>query len=224
MPSLHPMARSELSWRLLDGARQLGLPISEKQASQLLVYLECLRRWNSVHSLSAWESPSDLLVHHVFDSMTVVEPLSRFAGGRRLRVLDAGSGAGFPAAVLAVLRPEWALTAVDAVAKKMAFVRQAASEAGIQNLVGVHVRLERWRPAETFDAVVSRAFASLSAFVRVTEHLLSADGVWLTQKGQLPGKEIAGLTPGIEVFHVEHVTVPRLEAQRHLVWMRRTRT
>jgi 16S rRNA (guanine527-N7)-methyltransferase len=217
------MAQSELSRRLLDGARELGLPISEAQASQLLVYLDCLQRWNAVHSLSAWDSPSDLLVHHVFDSMTVVEPLSRFAGGRRLHVLDAGSGAGFPAAVLAVLRPEWALTAVDAVAKKTAFLRQAAAESDIHNLVGVHVRLERWRPAEAFDAVVSRAFASLNTLVRVTDHLLSVDGIWLAQKGQLPDKEIAGLTRGVEVFHVEPVTVPGLEAQRHLVWMRRAR-
>jgi 16S rRNA (guanine527-N7)-methyltransferase len=141
-----------------------------------------------------------------------------------LRVLDAGSGAGFPAAVLAVLRPEWALTAADAVAKKMAFVRQAASESGIDNLDAVHVRLEQWRPREAFDVVVSRAFASLSTFVRVTKHLLSADGVWLAQKGQIPGKEIAGLTPGVEVFHVEPVTLPGLEAERHLVWMRKART
>lgn len=224
MPSLQPMTRSELSRRLFDGARQLGVAISEKQACQLLAYLECLQRWNAVHSLSAWKDPSDLLMHHVFDSMTVVEPLSRFAGGRRLRVLDAGSGAGFPAAVLAVLRPEWALTAADAVAKKMAFVRQAASESGIDNLDAVHVRLEQWRPREAFDVVVSRAFASLSTFVRVTKHLLSADGVWLAQKGQIPGKEIAGLTPGVEVFHVEPVTLPGLEAERHLVWMRKART
>lgn len=213
-----------LSRQLRDGARQLELTISDRQVSQLLAYLAHLDRWNAVHSLSAWKTPAEFLVHHVFDSMTLVRPLDRFAENRPLRVLDAGSGPGFPAAVLAAMRPTWAVTAVDAVAKKIAFVRQAAAETGIANLVGHHARLEDIRESVPHDVVVSRAFAALRQFARQTRHLLVPGGVWVAQKGRLPQQEMAQLPEDVEVFHVEPVTVPGTDVERHLVWMRRARS
>jgi 16S rRNA (guanine527-N7)-methyltransferase len=208
MASSAQWSSAALSERLQQGARQLELPIVGVQVGQLLAYLERLDRWNGVHSLSAWKSPSDLLVHHVFDSLSLVRPLQRLADGRPLRVLDAGSGPGFPAAVLAVMNPSWPVTAVDAVGKKIAFVRQAALESGIANLIGVHSRLEDMPPSKPFDVIVSRAFGTLGHFAAQTLHLLTAGGVWVAQKGRMPDEEIAGLTDDLRVFHVEPVTVP----------------
>lgn len=222
MPQSSPSHDPELARRLVEGTRRLGLSISAAQATQLLSYLAGLERWNRVHNLSGQGSPSDFLVQHVFDSMTLVGPLTRYAKGRSLRVLDAGSGAGFPAVVVAVMRPDWLVAAVDAVAKKMAFARQAANEAGIANLVMHHVRLERFQPAERFNVVVSRAFASLDGLVTATEHLLAANGVWVAMKGRSPSSEIAGLAAGVQAFHVEPVTVPGLNAERNLIWMCRS--
>ena len=210
-----------LSARLLEGARQLELSINEAQARQLIAYLERLDRWNGVHSLSAWKTPLDFLVHHVLDGMSLVGPLQRFAESRPLRILDAGSGPGFPAVVLAVLGPTWSVTAVDAVAKKIAFVRQATAESGISNLVGLHARLEDIPPSKPFDVVVSRAFGSLGHFTAQTRHLLAPGGVWVAQKGRVPQDEMAQLRGDFQVFHVEPVTVPGLDAERHLVWMRK---
>jgi len=211
----------ELSRRLFSGAHQLGLLIDDGQVSQLLSYLASLERWNRVHNLSAQGSQSDFLVQHVFDSMTLVGPLTRHAKGRPLRVLDAGSGAGFPAAVIAALKPGWTVAAVDAVAKKVAFIRQASVEAGITNLTAQHVRLERLESTERFDVVVSRALAPLGGLITATEHLLAQGGVWVAMKGRVPSGDIAGLSDGVEVFHVEPVTVPGLRAERNLVWMNR---
>jgi 16S rRNA (guanine527-N7)-methyltransferase len=211
----------DLAGQLRDGARQLELSIDDTQVKQLLAYLAQLDRWNSVHSLSAWKTPADLLIHHVFDSMTLVGPLERFAKGRRLRIVDAGSGPGFPAAVLAAMRPAWSVTAVDAVAKKVAFIRQAAVGSGIANLTGLHARLEDLRPSWPFDVVVSRAFASLDTLTACTCQLLAPDGVWAAQKGRLPKEEIAHVRGEFHVFHVEPVTVPGLSAERHLVWIRK---
>ena len=222
MASVQPQVDTEsLLERLQSGATQLGLTLSDAQSQQLLSYLGLLKRWNAVHSLSAWARPSDMVIHHLMDSMTLVSPLDRFAGSKALRVLDAGSGAGFPAAVLAVMRPGWNVTAADAVAKKAAFVRHAAAEARIGNLAAWHGRLEDLRPAIPFDLVVSRALGSLSDFVRWTDGALGPAGVWLAQKGQVPDHEMQVLDSGMEVFHVEQVTVPGLSAQRHLIWLRR---
>jgi len=212
-----------LSRRLQEGARRLELTIDDSQVKQLIAYLERLHQWNVVHSLSAWKHPSDLLVHHVFDSMSLVGPLGRFAESRRLRILDAGSGPGFPAVVVAVMNPSWSVTAVDAVAKKVAFVRQAATESGIPNLAGSHARLEGMLPAKPFDVVVSRALGSLDHFTAQTRHMLAPSGVWIAQKGRLPREEMAQLRDDLQVFHVEPVTVPGLDAERHLVWMRKVK-
>ena len=221
MASAPHLEGEDLSRRLDAAAGSLGLAMEPAQAVQLLAYLACLQRWNTVHSLSAWKSASDLLLHHVFDSLTLVAPLSRFFGGKSLRVLDAGSGPGFPAAVLAAMRREWSVTAVDAVAKKVAFIRQAAAESGLDNLTAVHARLEDLEPPKLFDVVVSRAFASLDRLAAVTGHVLKAGGVWVAQKGRVPDDEVAQLREGLRVFHVEPVTVPGLNAQRHLIWMDR---
>ena len=221
MAAQDPQDWGDLAGRLQDGARQLGLAIDDTQVKQLLAYLAQLDRWNGVHSLSAWKRPADFVIHHVFDSMTLVGPLERFAKGRGLRILDAGSGPGFPAAVLAAMRPAWSVTAVDAVAKKVAFIRQAAAGSGIANLTGLHARLEDLRPSWPFDVIVSRAFASLDTLTAHTRQLLAPGGAWVAQKGRHPKEEMAQLREECQVFHVEPVTVPGLNAERHLVWMRR---
>ena len=221
MPSAEQCDWEALSTRLKVGASQLELSIEDGQVKRLLAYLQHLDRWNGVHNLSAWKNPLDFLIHHVFDSMTLLGPLERFAKGQPLRILDAGSGPGFPAAVLAVMLPAWSVTAIDAVAKKISFIRQAAAESRIPNLSAVHVRLEDFAPSTPFDIVVSRAFASLDTFAALTDHLLRPGGAWVAQKGRMPGEEIEQLREDFRVFHVEPVTVPGLDAKRHLIWMRR---
>jgi len=119
------------------------------------------------------------------------------------------------------MSPNWSVTAADAVAKKISFVRQAAAEAGIRNLFGLHTRLEDATPSELFDVVVSRALGSLTNLVTQTGHLLDPTGVWVAQKGRLPEHEIAELPKDLQVFHVEPVTVPGLDAERCLIWIRR---
>ena len=223
MTPSEPANRDDLAQRLRRGARQLDLPIDDGQVEQLLAYLAHLHRWNGVHSLSAWKTQADFLIHHVFDSMTLIGPLTRFVDDRLLRILDAGSGPGFPASVLASMRPAWSVTAVDAVAKKVAFIRQAATEAGITNLIGLHARLEDLVPLRPYDIVVSRAFGSLDTFAAQTHRLLAPEGVWVAQKGRLPNEEIKALRVDFQVFHVEPVTVPDLDIERHLVWMRRAK-
>jgi 16S rRNA (guanine527-N7)-methyltransferase len=119
------------------------------------------------------------------------------------------------------MRPAWSVTAVDAVAKKVAFIRQAATESGIANLIGLHARLEDLVPLTPYDIVVSRAFGSLDTFTAQTHHLLDSAGVWVAQKGRVPDEEIRALRGDFQVFHVEPVTVPGLDVERHLLWMRR---
>lgn len=197
----------------------LGLALDERQSRQLLDYLSLLARWNRVYNLSAVRDPAAMLVQHVVDSLAVVAPLRRQTQGRPTRLLDVGSGAGLPGIVLAVAMPELDVTCLDAVGKKVAFVRDAAASLGLTRVHAVHARAEQLTDSG-FGVIASRAFASLADFVNLTRHLGREGTVWLAMKGRLPDEEIAALPAGVEVFHVERLQVPGLAAARCLVWLR----
>ena len=199
---------------------ELGLAPTSAQTSALSNYLDLLQRWNATYNLTAVRDPGEMLTQHLADCLAVVGPLRRQLGaGTSRRILDVGSGGGLPGVVLAVLEPGWAVTCVDAVGKKAAFIRQVAVELRLQNLAAEHARVESLK-AGGFDLITSRAFASLADFVSLTRKLLAADGVWAAMKGKTPEAELAALPAGITVFHVEPIAVPGLDAERCIVWMR----
>ena len=205
--------------RLRAAAEQLRLELPNDAATRLLAFVDLLRRWNSTYNLTAVRDPDEMLVQHLFDCLAVVGPLTRALPQRSSRLLDVGSGGGLPGVVLAVLMPELAVTCVDTVGKKVAFIRQAGVELGLRNLHAEHSRVEALRAAP-FDVVSSRAFASLADFTRLTRQHLAESGVWMAMKGKRPNDEIAALPADVEVFHVEPLTVPELDAERCLVWLR----
>ncbi len=211
----------ELRDVLLQGAATLGLGLEPLQVDQLLGHLALLQKWGAVYNLTAVRAPQEMLHHHLLDSLAVVAPLRQHletTGAQAAHVLDVGSGAGLPGVVLAICCPALQLQCVDTVAKKAAFIQQAALGLGLPNLKGVHARVEKLDGR--FDVVTSRAFASLVDFTRLSAQLLAPGGVWMAMKGKLPEDEMAALDPSVEVFHVEQLRVPGLDAQRCLVWMR----
>ena len=203
---------------LQDGARALGLALADGQIDQLLAYLDLLAKWNKVYNLTAVRDPAEMLTHHLLDSLAVVAPLRRQTQGRPVRLLDVGSGGGLPGVVIAICCPEIAVACVDAVAKKAAFVQQAAGALGLSNLRGLHARVES--VAEHFDVIASRAFATLADFTAWSAGALAEGGVWMAMKGKHPADELAALPSSINVFHVEQLVVPGLDAERCLIWMR----
>jgi 16S rRNA (guanine527-N7)-methyltransferase len=212
--------------QLQAGAEALGTPISEPQADTLLAYLALLQRWNAVYNLTAIRDPQQMLVQHLLDSLSVLAPLDRHLAGLGLprgngpiRLLDVGSGGGLPGVVVAVLRPEVAVTCVDTVGKKATFIRQVAAELRLPNLQARHARVEELKDPP-FDVITARAFASLADLVRLTRGLLAPGACWMAMKGQHPQAEIDALPADVSVFHVEPLRVPKLDAERCLIWLR----
>jgi 16S rRNA (guanine527-N7)-methyltransferase len=212
--------RAQLEAGLRSGLSGLDLALSDTQVGQLLDYLELIRKWNKVYNLTAVREPAEMLTHHLLDSLAAVGPLRRQTQGRAISLLDVGSGAGLPGVVIAICAPELRVDCVDTVAKKAAFVQQAAVTLGLPNLRGLHDRVENLRRA--YDVVSSRAFASLADFVSWSSGALAEEGVWLAMKGKHPADEIAALPLTVQVFHVEQLQVPGLDAERCIVWMKRT--
>jgi 16S rRNA (guanine527-N7)-methyltransferase len=203
---------------ILAGAVPLGVALDEAQAARLIAYAGLLERWNATHNLTAIRGGEAMLTHHLLDSLSLAPRVAGIGSGAPARVLDVGSGGGLPGIVLAIALPQARLTLVDAVRKKCAFLTQAKLELGLVNVEVVHGRVEAIRQPP-FDAIVSRALATLAQFVGWTRHLLRPGGCWLAMKGKLPAGELAALPPDLRAT-VTPLTVPGLREERHLVEMR----
>ena len=207
---------------LRAGLAALGLSLSDGQVRQLLDYQNLIGKWNKVYNLTAVRDPAEMLTHHLLDSLAAVAPLQKHLQGRGLAaasLLDVGSGAGLPGVVLAICCPNLAVTCVDTVGKKAAFIKQAALALGLGNLTGLHARVETI--AQPFDVICSRAFASLVDFTSWSQAALAPGGVWMALKGKHPAEELAVLPPDVTVFHVEPLAVPGLDAERCMVWLQK---
>lgn len=203
---------------LRAGVQALGLSLSNEQIQRLLDYVALIQKWNKVYNLTALRDPADMLTHHLLDSLTAIAPLSRHTQGQAIRVLDVGSGGGLPGVVLAICMPELNVSCVDTVAKKAAFVQQVAVSLKLSNLRGLHARVESL--ADPYAVICSRAFASLPDFVTWSRSALAEGGVWMAMKGKHPQDEITALPADVKVFHVEPLTVPGLDVERCMVWMK----
>lgn len=208
---------------LRAGLKVLQLDLADAQVGQLLDYQDLIGKWTKVYNLTAVRDPAEMMTHHLLDSLAAVLPLRRHlqkAGlGQGARLLDVGSGAGLPGVVIAICCPEVAVTCVDTVAKKAAFIKQAALALKLPNLSGLHARVETI--TAPFEVICSRAFASLADFANWSVGALAPQGAWMAMKGKHPAEEIAALPAGAEVFHVEQLQVPGLDAERCIVWMRK---
>lgn len=205
---------------LRQGAQAMGLSLTDAQSAKLLAYGDLILKWNKVYNLTALRDPAQVLTHHLLDSLSIIVPLQKQCP-KAARLLDVGSGAGLPGAVIAIMRPELSVSCVDAVAKKAAFIRQVSAELSLPNLNGMHTRVESL--GGSYDVISSRAFASLADFFAGSRQLLAPEGVWMAMKGKAPSDEINELPVGTaDVFHVEQLIVPGLDAERCVVWARKS--
>lgn len=197
---------------LLVGLAALDPPpgLDDGQVDRLLAYLDLLHKWNKTYNLTAIREPERMLSHHLLDSLAVLPHVGPEA------LLDVGSGAGLPGIPLAIARPGLAVTLLDVVGKKCAFMQQACIQLGLANVRVVNERVELWRPAERFGQIVSRAFSELDDLVRQTAHLLAEGGRWLAMKGAHPRTELDRLR-GARLVEAIPLRVPGLEAERHLI-------
>ena len=218
--------RQDLSSRLEHGLRGLGMVLSANQQAALIGYLFELQKWNRTYNLTAVKNIDDMLVQHVFDCLAIVPAINQYEQqhGKAFKLIaDIGSGAGLPAAVLAIVRPESRVVSIDSVEKKTAFVQNVSNKLGLVNLQARHDRVETITEIKS-DLVISRAFASLKNFIDLSEGLTSDTGVMAAMKSKQLETEIQEFSDNQShwiVHQVDEISVPELQAKRYLAWLQR---
>ena len=195
----------------------LAMELTEDQAQKLSRFADLLIKWNESYNLTSITSPKDVLDLHLVDSLALAKCSGDLLNGSKT-VLDVGSGGGLPAIPLAIVRPELEITMVDAVQKKTIFQRQAISMLRLKNIKAEHTRVEQIKD-RTFDVITSRAFASLSDMIHLTEHLLAPGGVWLAMKGKFPQEEVDALPQNVSISTI--FTVENMKVERHLIALKK---
>lgn len=207
------MPASSLATALQVGLAQLpGADIGAGQQAKLLAYIDLLARWNRTYNLTAIRDPAEMISRHLLDSLSVLPWISG------LRLLDAGTGAGLPGVPLAIARPQMRIILLDSTGKKVRFLNHVARELQLENVSPVQERLEAYHPEAAFDAIISRAFATLASFAGAARHLAGTARL-LAMKGRYPADELGALPDWVRVESVEKLGVPGLQEDRHLVIM-----
>jgi 16S rRNA (guanine527-N7)-methyltransferase len=203
---------------LAEGLARLQLVLPPETKQKLLDYLALVQKWNKVYNLTAVRDADKMLTHHLLDSLAVVPHVATAQ-----TILDVGSGAGLPGIPLALALPNSRVTLLDSNQKKATFLNQAVIELQLSNVEVVCERVEKYQSKQAFNVVVSRAFSDLPAFVQQAGRLVSPGGILLAMKGVHPADEIAQLNcndRGFKLSGVTPLTVPGLEAERHLVFLK----
>ena len=200
--------------QLRDGIQALGLDIDEAKQAKLLDYAALLQKWNKTYNLTALRDPAQTVSHHLLDSLTLLPYIEHAQ-----TMLDVGSGGGQPGIPTAICRPDLDITLLDANTKKTTFLRQAVIELGLNNVTVASGRVEEMHDKKV-DVVTSRAFAELKDFISLTAHLLNEQGYWAAMKGVYPYEELEQVPENVEIVKVDKLSVPMLEAERHMVIMK----
>ncbi len=201
----------------IDEAFKLGF--NPNQRTQILTYLDGLLVWNKTYNLTAITDPKEAFIKHMMDCLAIVpsfDTLIAHANLDKVSVLDIGTGAGLPASLLAIARPDWQISALDSNSKKIRFIRQMKGELALTNLTPIHARIEAH--SLRYNIVTSRAFASLADFVAVGQCCLTENGRLCAMKGKAPTP-----TELPKDWHatVIPLTIPELDSERCLVALSR---
>ncbi len=202
---------------LESGLDALCIKLTKEQQDKIINYLIILSKWNSVYNLTAIRDPKEMMTHHVLDSLSAVPAFTEAQN-----VLDVGSGGGLPGMILAICYPDKKISMIDTVSKKTAFLNQAKAELGLNNVTVYSARVESLQVNQPFDVITSRAFSELNNFVNWSQHLLAEGGRFIAMKGVHPQGEMERLPEGWEVKEVRPLTVPGLDAERHLIFIQKT--
>jgi len=201
----------QIQEKLAKACQQLPFSVSDEQQSLLIKYLEMVNKWNKAYNLTSVRDPLEMVTVHLVDSIAVAPLLE----GRRF--IDVGTGPGLPGVPLAIMCPDAHFVLLDSLGKRIRFLKQVAFELKLANIEPIQSRVEAHSPEVEFDAVITRAYASIEQMLSSCRHLVAPKGRFLALKGVYPEQELEAVSEDFSVLDSIPLQVPGLEAQRHVV-------
>ncbi len=200
----------------------LGISLTEEQINQFLIYYEMLVEWNEVMNLTAITEYEDVMKKHFIDSISLIKA---YDVSKQVKVIDVGTGAGFPGLALKIAYPELQVTLLDSLNKRIQFLDAVIDKLGLTGVETIHGRAEDFaKPGklrEQFDLCVSRAVANLSTlseyclpFVKVGGQFISYKSEKISEEKELAGKAISML--GGKIKSQVEFTLPDSDIYRNL--------
>lgn len=194
---------------ILEGLNELGYENDFLLIEKLEIYLATLKKWNKVYNLTAINEDSEIITKHFFDSLSV----NGFIQNSQ-RILDVGTGAGFPGLILALFNPEKSFVLVDGVSKKISFLQEMIGKLNLKNVMAVHIKVEEYKVTDQFDIIISRAFAEIKKMIKLTNHLIKVNGKFIAMKGPDVMNELDDLNLPFVNYDV---MVPFLQGTRKII-------
>ena len=217
--------------KLAAGAAALGLTLEDRQLKQFALFCEELENWNRRANLTSITGSEEVQVKHFLDSLTIA-PLLQKMERADFRLIDIGTGAGFPGIPLKIVYPDIRLALLEATGKKTAFLSHLVSLLGLEDVAVINSRAEdaAHDPAlrESFDMAAARAVAPLSALVELALPFCCTGGFFIAQKKGDIKAEVAGAQKAVSVLggtleEMKQVMLPGLEDDRQLIVIRKIR-
>ncbi len=197
-----------------EGLDELGYENDPLLIEKLEIYLATLKKWNRVYNLTAIDEDSEIIVKHFLDSLSVNQYIQNSE-----RILDVGTGAGFPGLILALFNPKKSFVLVDGVSKKISFLQEMIGKLNLKNVIAVHTKVEQYKVAEQFDMIISRAFADIKKMIKLTNHLMKDDGRFIAMKGPDVMSELDNIN--LPFVHYD-ITVPFLQGTRKIIEIKKS--
>jgi 16S rRNA (guanine527-N7)-methyltransferase len=194
---------------IVEGLNELGYENDFLLIEKLEIYLATLKKWNKVYNLTAINEDSEIITKHFFDSLSV----NGFIQNSQ-RILDVGTGAGFPGLILALFNPDKSFVLVDGVSKKISFLQEMIGKLNLKNVMAVHIKVEEYKVTEQFDIIISRAFAEIKKMIKLTKHLIKVNGKFIAMKGPDVMNELDDLNLPFVNYDV---MVPFLQGTRKII-------
>ncbi|MBM7615584.1 16S rRNA (guanine(527)-N(7))-methyltransferase RsmG [Alkaliphilus hydrothermalis] len=186
---------------LIEGCRQLDIKVNDTQVEQLLTYKDVLLEWNQKMNLTAIQDEKDVIIKHFLDSITCLK-VKEFKNEGKL--IDVGTGAGFPGIPLKVFNPNIQLTLLDSLNKRLNFLKEVCNQLDLDGVQFSHGRAEDYgqdaKYREQFDFVVARAVASLNVLSEYCLPFVKMNGYFICQKGPLVEDELKDAQKAIKVL------------------------
>lgn len=175
-------------------------------------YLSLLQKWNGAYNLTAICDKESMFKLHILDSLAILP----YIHGQK--IIDIGTGAGLPGLILAMAKQDLAVTLLDSNGKKIRFLQEVKRVLSLKNVDIVQSRAENYHPEINFDTVVSRAFSNIKNMQEWSQHLITADGIWLAMKGQIPETELSDTSSPYEIHTYQ---VPGIVGKRCCVVLKK---